>query len=237
MHGLASGGGRLVWRSSNDGNVGRHWGRRHVRRHWLFRLLPDVRDGRPQTFQIGLAMKPVDPGLLEAACGGDSTAVETLLTSVRPDLKRFARRTCSTAEDAEDAVQITLWKLQRQLGSLRAVSALAGWLFRVVERECFRLFRAVRGNQDCDEGFEARLRAAPVPLDLRHDLARAIAGLPPLYRAVLVLRDIDEMSAPETAERLGISVAAVKIRLFRARGLMRTRLMEGSYWTGETPPE
>ncbi len=182
-------------------------------------------------------MKPVEAGLLDAACRGDSSALETLLTEVRPDLKRFARRTCSTTEDAEDAVQITLWKLHRNLGTLRAVSALASWLFRVVERECFRLFRALRGQQSYDEEVEAILRAAPVPQDLRHDLAKAIAGLPPLYREVLVLRDIDELSAPETAERLGISVAAVKMRLFRARGLMRTTLMEGSYWSAETPLE
>jgi len=62
-------------------------------------------------------------------------------------------------------------------------------------------------------------------------MVKAIAGLPPLYREVLVLRDIDELSAPETAERLGISVAAVKMRLSRARGLMRTTLMQGSYWS------
>ena len=176
-------------------------------------------------------MKQVQAGLLEAACRGDPSALETLLTELRPDLKRFARRTCSTAEDAEDAVQITLWKLHRKLGALRALPALASWLFRVVERECFRLLRALRGGQPYDEEMASILRAAPVPHDLRHDLAKAIAGLPPLYREVLVLRDIDELSAPETAERLGISVAAVKMRLFRARGLMRTTLMEGKYWS------
>ena len=56
---------------------------------------------------------------------------------------------------------------------------------------------------------------------MTYGLAKTIAGLPPLYREVLVLRDIDKRSAPETAERLGISVAAVKMRLFRTRGLMR----------------
>ena len=157
------------------------------------------------------------------------SALETLLTELRPDLTRLARRTCSTVEDAEDAVQ--MWKLHRKLGALRALPALASWLFRVVERECFRLFRALRGGQPYDEEMASILRAAPVPHDLRHDLAKAIAGLPPLYREVLVLRDIDERSAPETAERLGISVAAVKMRLFRARGLMRTTLMEGKYWS------
>lgn len=181
-------------------------------------------------------MKPLQADLLDAACQGDEAALASLLTQVRPDLKRFARRSCSTAEDAEDAVQITLWKLHRQLGTLRAVSALATWLFRVVERECFRLFRALKGQRSLDHGdeaVEALLQAAPVPADLRFDLARAIAALPPLYREVLVLRDIDELSGPETAARLGISVEAVKMRLHRARGLMRSTLMAGSYWSAQ----
>lgn len=156
-------------------------------------------------------MKPVDAGLLDAACRGDASALETLLAQVRPDLKRFARRACSTSEDAEDAVQITLWKLHRNLGNLRALPALATWLFRVIERECFRLFRALRGQQSSGDSAEAILQAAPVPHDLRHDLAVAIASLPAAYREVLVLRDIDQLTAPETAERLGISVAAVKM--------------------------
>jgi RNA polymerase sigma factor (sigma-70 family) len=178
-------------------------------------------------------MKPVEAELLDAACRGEASALDKLLAQVRPDLKRFARRSCSTAEDAEDAVQVALWKLHRHLGSLRALPALATWLFRVVERECFRLFRALRGRQSEDADIEAILQAAPVPTMLRHDLARAIAALPALYREVLILRDIEELSAPETAERLEISVAAVKMRLSRARGMMRARLMEGSYWSAD----
>jgi RNA polymerase sigma factor (sigma-70 family) len=79
---------------------------------------------------------------------------------------------------------------------------------------------------------EDQLRSAPVPLQLRHDLAAAIAGLPPAYRSVLILCDIDALSAPEAARQLGLSVAAVKSRLHRARGFMRERLMQGAYWSG-----
>lgn len=170
--------------------------------------------------------------LLIAACGGDAAAVDALLVSVQPDLKRFARRSCASSEDAEDAVQIALWKVQRSLGTLRALPALATWLFRIVERECFRLFRAMRGNAPLEKSREDKLYSAPVPLQLRMDLVAAIARLPPEYRIVLILRDIDELRAPETAQQLNISVAAVKSRLHRARGFMREQLMQGQYWCG-----
>ncbi len=170
--------------------------------------------------------------LLVAACGGDAAALDALLSNLQPDLKRFARRRCASSEDAEDAVQVALWKVQRSLGSLRALPALATWLFRIVERECFRLFRAMQRTAPLTDALEEKLYSAPVPVQLRHDLVKAIAGLPPDYRSVLILRDIDELTAPETAQQLGISVAAVKTRLHRARGFMRDTLMQGAYWRG-----
>lgn len=177
-------------------------------------------------------MAPAKEQLLIAACGGDAAAVDALLASLQPDLKRFARRSCASSEDAEDAVQIALWKVQRSLGSLRALPALASWLFRIVERECFRLLRAMRLTGALSQTLEDKLYSAPVPVQLRHDLVSAIASLPPDYRIVLILRDIDELTAPETARQLNISVAAVKSRLHRARGFMRERLMQGQYWSG-----
>jgi RNA polymerase sigma factor (sigma-70 family) len=170
--------------------------------------------------------------LLLAACAGDAAALDALLGKLQPDLKRFARRSCASREDAEDAVQLAMLRVQRSLGSLRALPALASWLFRIVERECFRLFRAMQRTTPLTDALEDKLHGAPVPLQLRLDLVKAIAGLPPEYRSVLILRDIDELTAPETAQQLGISVAAVKTRLHRARGFMRDTLMQGAYWRG-----
>ncbi len=177
-------------------------------------------------------MDPAREKLLLAACSGDATAVESLLAHLQPDLKRFARHSCASREDAEDAVQIAMWKVQRSMGTLRALPALAAWLFRIVQRECFRLMRAMRLTLPLNGELEDQLRSAPVPLQLRHDLACAIAGLAPAYRSVLILCDIDELSAAEAAQQLGIAVAAVKSRLHRARGFMRERLMQGAYWSG-----
>jgi len=171
------------------------------------------------------------PQLVDAARGGDAQAIAQLLTQCQPDLKRFARRTCFTAEDAEDAVQAALWQLYRKIGALRTAATFAVWLFRIVERECFRLFRGHKGAQ-AQDGTDVEAFAAPaLPLDLRLDLSRAIAALPEAYREVLILRDVDELTAPEVAEHLALSVDAVKSRLHRARTMVRERLMASGYWS------
>lgn len=176
------------------------------------------------------------PSLIEAACSGNRTAVEQLLAVCQPDLRRFARRTCSTSEDAEDAVQVALWQLHRKIGALKMVEAFATWLFRIVERECYRLFRR-RAPADVQIG-DSELPDVPapaVPLDLRIDLTAAIAALPAPYRTVLILRDVDELTAPETASQLGISPEAVKSRLHRARAMVRERMMKSGYWEDAQP--
>jgi RNA polymerase sigma factor (sigma-70 family) len=180
-----------------------------------------------------------DPRLIEAARGGDAVALADLLGACHPDLRRFARRTCATTEDAEDAVQIALWQLYRRIGALRTVATFAAWLFRIVERECFRLFR--RGDRaEALELLPEALQpeAAAIPVDLRLDLARAIRRLSPAYRDVLVLRDIHELTAPEVAAQLGLSLQAVKSRLHRARAMVREQLLASGYWldAGELQP-
>jgi len=172
----------------------------------------------------------VDAALVEAAKGGDAIALDRLLAVSQPDLLRFARRTCANAEDAEDAVQAALWQLHRRIGTLRVIAAFASWLFRIVERECRRLLGLQRQTIPLDQAPDSALRLAPVPLDLRRDLGAMIADLPDLYREVLILRDIEELTAPEAAFQLGISTEAVKSRLHRARTLLRDQLLTSGYW-------
>lgn len=168
------------------------------------------------------------PELVARACAGDAPAIDELLATSQPDLKRFARRACGNAEDAEDAVQAALWQLHRRIGTLRTVATFATWLFRIVERECFRLFRGRSSTQALDEDLP-ELAAPDARLDLRLDLGRAIAALPEPYRIVLILRDIDELTAPEVAAELDLGVDAVKSRLHRARAMVRARLLATGY--------
>lgn len=67
-------------------------------------------------------MPRAETHLVEAARLGDSAAISELLVVCQPDLKRFAGRTCSTTEDAEDAVQVALWQLYRKVGLLRCAA-------------------------------------------------------------------------------------------------------------------
>jgi RNA polymerase sigma factor (sigma-70 family) len=169
--------------------------------------------------------------LIEAARSGQSGAVLELMRVCQPDVQRFARRTCSSSEDAEDAVQEALWRLYRHIGALRTAATLATWLFRIVERECYRLFRGRTRAEALDDLPDAEMPAAlATPVDLRLDLARVVESLAPPYREVLILRDVHELTAPEVALQLGLSVEAVKSRLHRARGIVRTQLQSSGYW-------
>lgn len=170
--------------------------------------------------------------LVADACSGNAQAISQLLAVCQPDIKRFARRTCANTEDAEEAVQVALWQLYRKIGTLRTVATFATWLFRIVERECYRLFRG-KSAESVDDAQIDTIAAPPVPLDLRMDLVNAISALPESYRIVLILRDVDELTAPEVAAELGLSLEAVKSRLHRARATIRERLLSSGYWERE----
>ena len=166
----------------------------------------------------------INDGIFEAARLGDRDAVVQLLERVQPDIRRYARASCRTSADSEDAAQQTLWLLSRHVGSIRAFAALSAWLYRVVQRECLRLARRMGliGSID-DEAFEAQLAQRP-EAELRFDLAAAFEALPPHYRDVAVMRDLQEMTIDEIAAELGLSRQAVKARLHRARLLLREYL-------------
>ena len=162
--------------------------------------------------------------LIKLASQGDKQALEKLLLICQPDIKRFARRTCSTSEDIEDAVQIALWQLYRKIGMLKTVAAFTCWLFRIVERECYRLFRIRQANKINAEFQLDDLPATHSNIDLKIDLINAITALPLIYRQVFIFKDIEEYSSPEVAAKLGITIEAVKSRLHRARTIIKQQI-------------
>lgn len=162
--------------------------------------------------------------VLEAAHGGDTRAMEQLLRICRPDVRRYAQRHCLIS-DVDDAVQEALLLLARRLHGLRAVAAFSGWLLRVVQRECRRLGRKALAYDPYDE---EKLEHWLVQHDndsLRLELSSALQSLPAHYREVILLRDFEELTIAEIAERLGLTMAAVKSRLHRARELAREHLL------------
>ena len=167
-------------------------------------------------------MAAIPAPLVQAAVAGDRDALVGLLRLTRPDIRRYARAACR-ADDVDDAVQEAMLVLARRIRTLRAAASVSAWLFSVVRRECLRLARALR--LVAEEGqAEAALATRPED-DLRLDLAAAIESLPPHYRVVVVMRDLEERTVDEMAAALGATREAVKARLHRARGLLREYLL------------
>ncbi|MDA9520908.1 RNA polymerase sigma24 factor [Bradyrhizobium sp. CCBAU 11434] len=166
----------------------------------------------------------ISQNLFEAARLGDIKAIARLLETAQPDIRRYARATCRSSADAEDASQETLWILFRHVGTIRSLLALSAWLFSVVRRECLRLARkAGLAVPVGDSETEVALLARP-EAELRLDVAAALEALPPHYRDVALMRDVREMTIDEIAEALGATRQTVKARLHRARALMREYL-------------
>jgi RNA polymerase sigma-70 factor (ECF subfamily) len=167
--------------------------------------------------------------LLAAAQAGDHRALEQLLRRQRDGVYRYGLRVCPTTEDAEDAVQATLWAAARSIGAFRGASTITTWLFTIVRRQCQRLHGRRHRQVEFGE-LEAAPPLAPSPEDqavadeLRDILAAALAGLDPAHRQVLLLRDVQGLPAPEAAATLALSVPALKSRLHRARAQLRAAL-------------
>jgi len=156
-------------------------------------------------------MPPVDP-LVDLARRGDARALEALLASVAPSIHRFGMRMCRNENDADDVVQDTLLAIATHLGEFEGRSSVSSWAFALARSACTRRRRGLKNRPT--EGEEAALAEpspTPSPEDAASDreLALALAGalhaLPDEQREVVLLRDVEGLSAPEAADALGIS--------------------------------
>lgn len=173
-----------------------------------------------------------DAALLEAHKNGDPQALGALLYRHAPSVHRFGLKMCRDAEDANDIVQETMLAAARGAADFRGGSSLTTWLFAIARSFCIKARRRARAETTPldDEGVMEVASQASAPDEIASDreigdaLQEAIAALDPMYREVLVLRDVEGLTAPEVAEVLGIGNDAVKSRLHRARVAIRDRL-------------
>jgi len=159
-------------------------------------------------------------------------------------LYAFGMKFCGEREDAKDVLQDTLLTAYRSMGGLEHAEAMTTWLYRVAANACLMKRRKGKFEPDreisLDEllpgpGEDARVQI-PDPAALPHDDAvrketrmrvrKAIGDLPPAYRIVLVMRDMEQLSTQEVADALGLEISAVKMRLHRARLMVRKKLEE-----------
>jgi RNA polymerase sigma factor (sigma-70 family) len=166
-----------------------------------------------------------DDRLVMAAQAGDEASVAELVSCAYPHARRFAFSLCASSQDAEDATQEAMIVLFRRIGTLRATGALASWMFRIVGNECLRRARAfARGGEpftevavpSAEDEVLGRLEVGWV--------AAAIASLPDDQRRVLIMRDVRGLPGKAVAQSLGLSTAAMKARLHRARAAVRRSL-------------
>lgn len=164
--------------------------------------------------------------LFAEARDGDRGALERLLRVTRPDLERYARRHCE-ADDVEEAIQDALWILFRKVGGVRSLGAFSGWLFQVVRRACLAHARRRRRHAPLESAPESSLHDHTASdAELRASISSIIVALPAGNREVILLRDVQGLSAQDVATLLELSLEAAKSRLHRARAMVRSSLAE-----------
>ncbi|MEC7547796.1 MAG: sigma-70 family RNA polymerase sigma factor [Pseudomonadota bacterium] len=169
-------------------------------------------------------MDKITDELIVGAQAGDSQALDQLLYFIQPNVRDYAMKHC-VINDVEDAVQEVLLTVSRRLETLRIVAALSSWVFTTTRRECRRLGRTAFDFDPHDDATAVAWLASTPEQDQLIDLGRAIERLPDEYRQVLLMKDYEHLTNKEIAEQTGITVAAVKSRLHRARTMVRESLL------------
>jgi RNA polymerase sigma-70 factor, ECF subfamily len=170
-------------------------------------------------------------------------AFETLVRVYTPRLLAVARRLVGNDEDARDVVQDAMLSAYRSIDKFEAQARVSTWLHRIVVNAALMKLRTRRRKPEesiepllptfREDGHRNELPAWAAKSDdtaERNETQRivreAILNLPEAYREVVILRDIEEQDTASTAQALGITPNAVKIRLHRARQALRTQLLQ-----------
>ena len=179
---------------------------------------------------------------------GDESAVQELAERYTPRIYQLALRHMKNREDAEEVTQDVLMKVYRKVDAFRGDSALSSWIYRITFNTAMSRLRNGRVARAADKererlesaaAAEDQVRTPRQPADwsnmpdeellraqLRHAVAAAIAELPEIYRAPVVLRDIQGLTTEEASSRLHLKDQTLKSRLHRGRLMLRERLSE-----------
>jgi RNA polymerase sigma-70 factor (ECF subfamily) len=177
---------------------------------------------------------------------GDGAAVHELADRYGSRIFQLAMRYMKNREDAEEVTQDVLMKVYRKVDAFRGDAALSSWIYRITFNTAMSRLRSTRVSRAAEQERERslalevddeRLRAPRQPADwtrmpdeallraqLRQAVARAIAELPEIYRAPVVLRDIEGLSTEEASLRLNLKDQTLKSRLHRGRLMLREKL-------------
>ncbi len=184
-----------------------------------------------------------DVELARALIAGRMEAFDEFVETFRTRIYQYSYQMCGMREDAEEVAQDTLLKVFENFASLREPERIRAWVFRIAKNACLMKRRRSIFAPDHEvslDGFSDEpghpQRQLPSAGDAPDDeaykrqmseaLHKAIQTLHPNYRAIILLRDIEELSTEDAAEVLDLSIDVVKQRLHRARVALRKALDE-----------
>ena len=179
-----------------------------------------------------------DSELLEAARRGDAGSLEALLERHQAQVYRFGMKMCQDPEDARDVLQDTLLAMARGVRDFRGASSVSTWLYTIARSFCIKKRRRSKFAPEPERSLQTDAANETADLadpgrspdevlaskEVHAALEQAIGALEPMYREVLLLRDVEGLSAADVAEVLGVGVPAVKSRLHRARLSVRAHV-------------
>ena len=182
-----------------------------------------------------------EAAIVRKELGGDANAFETLVLEYEKIVYNIALRMTGNSEDAADMTQEAFIKAYNSLQSFRGDSKFSVWLYRIVSNVCLDFLRSknrrptVSLSVEDDDGEDTQLDVADesqspeLLLDrklTRDSVRRGLDSLPPDYRQILLLREIQGLSYDEIAQALSLEVGTVKSRIFRARKRLCTFLID-----------
>ncbi len=185
-----------------------------------------------------------DAALVEQIKAGDGTAFNELMERYEGKVYRLAAGMMKNREDALDAVQDSFLNVFRKIQSFRGDSAFSTWLYRIALNSIYMRLRSrsrhepaesLEINEEIFDPVTGHVRASIRDWSERADdavlrkematvIREAVEAMPEEYRAIFTLRDVEDLSNQQVAEILGLTVAATKTRLHRARLFLRERL-------------
>ncbi len=183
--------------------------------------------------------------MARALLAGDASVFEPFVDHFRAKIFRYTWLMCGQREDAEEVSQETMLKAFQKFDQLETPEQVRPWIFRIARNECLMKRRKSRFAPETElsldeflpafrhEGETRKLEIADwsalpdqnfLQGELKDELTRAIQQLPDTYRAVVLLRDVEDLSTDATAEILGLTSDVVKTRLHRGRLALRKTL-------------
>jgi RNA polymerase sigma factor (sigma-70 family) len=193
----------------------------------------------PETVAVSSPAMLDDNVLIQRAITGQSECFKVLLDRHLSAVRRCIGAMVQSAQDKEDLLQNVLLKAWRHLATFRSEANFGTWISRIAVNEVLQLYRRQRHRAECQAAQDLDVFASATDSPYRA-LARvetnqtiwsAIARLPEMYRRILILHDLEELSDRDTARIVQLSVPAVKTRRFRARVMLR-RVIQQSQGRG-----